>query len=283
MLVILNKPKLRTQQELGEWPIFSSDLLMTEYADRYDQARGLFDKLDTQMFNDICNLENQGARLTKWRDEDLPEKIYSYRHEGPIIGYDEDYMVGPHDWENEDKPIGDYVVRKKCYLYDWTGQKIKDYVGKGGTFDFSELLYFVNMHEDFQPILEQAHDLYGNMPGIRFIHKLMVIQYTTPTANDINRVEHRAHNTNRFGGEHCDETVGGLHLGENYQEFQAKNTLSGSYEFIPNLTNDHMLWMFGEYAEAWDWQPTYHRMIPNLDPSLGTRYSIIFDLQARYD
>ena len=33
-------------------------------------------------------------------------------------------MAGPHDWEHEDDPIGDYVVRKKCYIYDWTGEKL---------------------------------------------------------------------------------------------------------------------------------------------------------------
>jgi len=280
---ILNNNELKEMQSTGNWPVFDSDLLMTEYADRYIQAKGLFEKMNTQMFNDICNLVGEGARLTNWRDEDLPEKIYSYRHEGPVIGYDEDYMVGPHDWEHEDSPIGDYVVRKKCYLYDWTGEKIHAHMRKGGAFGFSELLYFINMHNDFKPILEQAHELYSDQPIKRFIHKLMVIEYSTPTATDDNRVEHRAHNTNRFGGEHCDETLAGLHLGENYMEFQARNTLTKCYQFIPGLDGSKMLWMFGEHAEASGWKPTYHRMVPNPDPYLDTRYSIIFDLQARYE
>ena len=32
-------------------------------------------------------------------------------------------------------PIGDYVVRKKCYIYDWTGEKLG--------YAMPELKYFI--------------------------------------------------------------------------------------------------------------------------------------------
>jgi len=283
MTIIPSREKLQTIQSRGEWPVFHDTVLSDKYADRWHKAAGLFEKMNTQMFNDICNIAGEGARLIKWRDADLPDKIYSYRHEGPVIGYDEDYMTGPHDWEHEHEPVGDYVVRKKIYIYPWTGEKIHSHMRQGGPFGYSELLYFINMHHDYMPVLESAHSLYSDQPIKRFIHKLMVIEYSTPTATDDNRVEHRAHNTVRFGGEHCDETLAGLHLGENYQEFQARNTLTKCYQYIPDLTQGGMLWMFGEDAERSGWKTTYHRMVPNSDPDLGIRYSIIFDLQARYD
>jgi hypothetical protein len=110
----------------------------------------------------------------------------------------------------------------------------------------------------------------------------MIIQYNTPIATEETRVQHRKFNTERFGDEHCDETLGGLHLGENYAEFRAKNTKSNKWELIHQLTENKMLWMFGENAERSGLIPTYHGMQHNPGKDLNTRYSIIFDLQARY-
>ena len=106
--------------------------------------------------------------------------------------------------------------------------------------------------------------------------------YNTPKATEENRAQHRKFNTERFGDEHCDETLGGLHLGENYAEFRAKNTKSNKWELIDQLTDNKMLWMFGENAERSGLIPTYHGMQHNPGKDLNTRYSIIFDLQARY-
>jgi len=259
----------------------NSTLLQTVYADRYIQAKGLFEKLDTQMFSDICNIAGEPARLTEWHDQDLPNKIYSYRHEGPVIGYDEDIMVGPHDWENENNPIGDYVVRKKCYLYDWTGEKLSG-ISTELRSVLSELLYFVDMHADFLPVLDAGKAQYDTQDVKKFLHKLMVIEYSTPTATPDTVTAHREHNTQRFGPEHCDETLAGLHLGENYQEFQTQDA-NGNWNYHPGLSGSDMLWMHGEHSIASGFSPTYHRMIHNPDNWLGTRYSIIFDLQVRYD
>ena len=283
-LNLKNKEEHLALQKTGELPVFSyTSEQWNKFQDRWTQASRLFERMNTQVFNDITNIANEGALFTEWRDEDLPEKIYSYRHEGSVIGYDEDYMVGPHDWEHEDDPIGDYVMRKKLYIYPWTGEKVHEHIRKGGAFGFSELLYFIDMHKSFMPFMESLHDLFQDQPIKRFVHKLMVIEYSTPCLDMGDEVEHRAHNTDRFGGDHCDETLAGYHLGENYVEFEARNPATDEWQTIPGLTEQNTLLMFGEHSEQSGFKPTYHRMIHNPDPSLGTRYSIIFDLQARYD
>ena len=35
------------------------------------------------------------------------------------LSYDDDFMIGPYDWDSE-LQIGDYVQRRKAYIYDWT-------------------------------------------------------------------------------------------------------------------------------------------------------------------
>lgn len=269
---MLNQNSLKDLQNTGEWPVVESDLLKTKYANRYDMASELFKVLSSDLFESLNHYEDEVPNIHEWKDEDIPNKIYSTRHEGPCFGFDIDYMTGPHDWENEDNPIGDYVVRKKCYIYDWSAEKL----GK----TFPELEYFLEMHADFLPIMNQGKELFPRSDIKKWLHKLMVIEYSTPTATPENVMEHRAFNTNRFGDSHCDETFAGLHLGENFREFQARNTFHDNWEYVDGLDKNSMLWMFGEDSQTCNWKPTYHRMIPNVDTN-GTRYSIIFDLQGR--
>lgn len=269
---MLQEKTLKDSQSIGQWPVVESHLLKTKYIDRFQKASELFEVLSTDVFESLNYYEDELPIITNWKDDDLPNKIYSTRHEGPCFGFDIDYMAGPHDWEHEDDPIGDYVVRKKCYIYDWTGEKLE--------YAMPELKYFIEMHNDFLPIMNEGKKLFPRKDIKKWLHKLMVIEYSTPTATDENVMAHREFNTNRFGDSHCDETFAGLHLGENYIEFQAKNTFNGNWEYIDGLEDSSMLWMFGEDAQSCNWIPTYHRMIPGMD-TLGTRYSIIFDLQGR--
>lgn len=280
MLNQMTETKLKQYQEQGIWPCFSSQLLQETYSDRFEKSQQLFDNLNTQLFELYNSDLDETPLVVEKRDENIPDKMWSLVHEGPVFGYDIDYMQGPHDWykPDDDTPaIGDYVERRKFYVYPWTAEKM--------LFEDPIIEYFTNMHRDFSPMLNHIYDsCFVNQHADieKTIYKLMVIQYNTPTATENNVVEHRAHNTNRFGPDHCDETLGGLHLGENYQEFQAQNTLTREWEYIPGLTENNMLWMFGEHSERSNWRPTYHRMIHNSEPQLGTRYSIIFDLQGRY-
>jgi hypothetical protein len=279
MMKLYNYNELKDLQQSGQWPQSSYDLLATKYADRFEMCERLFEKMDHEKF-EYYNSHDEHT-IEDWADENIPDKSYAKRHGGPTFSYDVDYMIGPHDWDSApEERIGDYVMRKKVYLMEWTGEHYEKYAEK-----FPELEYFIEMHNDFKPVLEHYYkecfsDQYDKVE--RVLYKMMLIQYATPTATDSNRAEHRKHNTERFGADHCDETLGGLHLGENYVEFEAKNTASGEWEPIYGLEEDVSLWMFSEHAERSGWLPTYHRMVHNPDPSLGDRYSIIFDLQARY-
>ena len=274
---LISENDLKIMQAAGEWPVVHSELLQTKYADRYERAGALFDVLNEDLFlalNEIEDKQQPTANVVK--DPNIPNKSYAHQYQGAVFGYDVDIMAGPESWDSD--TIGkDYVERRKCYIYDWTQQKLP--------FELPELEYFVQMHNDFKPVLEHyANECYADQKDTwqKNLYKLMVIQYNVPTATDETRVNHRKHNTERFGDEHCDETLGGLHLGENFVEFHAKNTASGTWEYIDGLEQNSMLWMFGEHAERSGWIPTYHGMTHNSDPQHDVRYSIIFDLQARY-
>ena len=279
-----SKSQLQQLQQQGEFPVDASELLATKYADRYAAAASLFEKLNSENYFYLNKIPGEDPpKLDVWQDENLPEKMSGLRHEGAVFGFDIDIMRGPKDWYRaDDEPVtGDFVLRKKCYIYNWTSEKIGKMFAR-----FPELEYFTVMHGDFVPVLEHYRDecFADQAPNIkRYMYKLMVIQYSTPTATPDTLVAHREFNTDRFGPDHCDETLGGLHLGENFTEFQAQNTKTGEWEFIPELDQNSTLWMFGEHSQASGWTPTYHRMIHNSDPKHGVRYSIIFDLQARYD
>jgi hypothetical protein len=280
-----SKQQLQQLQDSGEFPTEHSDLLATKYADRYAAAKSLFEKLNSETYF-YCNLlqGEEPPKMDCWSDPNMSgQRVSGMRHEGAVFGYDIDIMRGPRDWDrDQDEPeVGDFVLRKKCYLYNWTAEKIPSMFAR-----FPELEYFAVMHGDFVPVLEhyQNECFSDQASGIKsYMYKLMVIEYSTPTATPETQVSHRKFNTERFGPDHCDETLGGLHLGENYPEFQAQNTKTAEWEFIPGLDQNHTLWMFGEHSQASGWKPTYHQMVHNPDPTLGTRYSIIFDLQARYD
>ena len=269
--------RLKQIQATGEWPVVHSELLETKYADRYKRAGELFDVLNEDIFyalNDINDKQQPATTIVK--DPIIPTKSFAHQYQGAVFGYDVDIMAGPESW-NTDK-LKDYVERRKCYIYDWTSKKLP--------FELPELEYFVEMHNDFKPVLEYYADTcYNNQKNTwnKNLYKLMIIQYNVPTAEENTRVEHRKHNTERFGDEHCDETLGGLHLGENFIEFHAKNTKDGNWQHIDGWEKNSMLWRFGEHAERSGWIPTYHGMTHNNNPQHNTRYSIIFDLQARYN
>lgn len=276
---LFDRKKLKEMQQTGEWPSAHSDILEQEFSDRYEMAERLFEKLDTDLYRNINDVAPDNlSEITLWEDSHIPDKSFNTLHSGPCFGFDVDTMVGPISWYEENSGVNDYVERRKCYVYDWTD-------GYSDRYDeLPEMRYFTKMHEKFKPVLDyyldecfqdQSHTWQKNL------YKLMVIQYNTPTADDTNRVAHRKHNTERFGASHCDETLGGLHLGENYQEFQVQNP-QGQWEYVPGLEKNETLWFFGEFSELSGWNPTYHRMILNPAPGLGTRYSFIFDLQARY-
>ena len=284
MSTLYTASQLQQMQKDNQWPIGDSELLKTQFADRFERLEDLLSNANRDFFlkfND--SFDDDPVRINEWQDENIPEKSYADQFGGACFSYDEDYMIGPEDWNDaDDKPkVGDYVQRKKMYLYNWSRDRYNSQDNRD-----ANLEYFMDMHDAFVPVLEHyARECFSDQDhNVKFhLYKLMLIQYATPTATPETLVSHRKHNTDRFGPDHCDETLAGLHLGENVAEFEARTPTSGEWQGIPGLIDNKTLFMFGEFSEQSGWTPTYHRMIHNPDPTIsGNRYSIIFDLQARY-
>ena len=271
--------ELHNHQQLGTWPIADSTLLSSKYADRFEVAEKLFKIVDKNFFEK----HNDERDIKEWNDPDVPNKSYSYIHTGNVFSYDDDYMSGPEAWKLKDDGVKspEVVQRRKVYFYNWTEEEAKSYDSLP-----PEFTYFVEMHKDFQPVLEHyLYENYADQAGLwenLVLYKLMIISYNIPSATEKNRTKHRKHCSERFGDEHCDETMGGLHLGENYSEFWAKNTKTNEKDIITDLAKNKMLWMHGEHAKQSGFIPTFHGMIHNPQEELKERYSIIMDLQVRY-
>jgi|TARA_R110002124_G_C8861629_1_gene507052 hypothetical protein len=280
----LTNTELKEIQSTGG-PVLFKHPLTTNFPDRLDKAKILFDKLTVPMFETLNNFEfedEKGLRIEHWHDEDVPDKIYAHRYGGPAFGYDLDVMVGPKDWEGDSdaKKVGDHVLRRKIYLFDWTRERMADANIK----PTAEIEYFLDLLDVVKPILENYNEecLSDQKENVRFyLTKMMLIEYSTPFATDETVVEHRKFNSERFGPSHCDEALLGLHVGESIKEIQTRNHVNGDWTYLPD--NDTCLLLFGEDSANSDWNPTYHRMIHNPnDGSSDSRYVILIDYQARY-
>ena len=280
--------ELKDHQQAGTWPLADSTLLSTKYADRWEMAKKLHDTVDVDFWKKF----NTDPQVDQWANEDIPNKLYSDLYSGDVFSMDRDYVAGPNAWLLPEDGIkrDETVNRTKIYIMQYTDSNLRD-----GNFEQipEELKYFIEMHKDFRPVME--HYLYENYSDqmhlwkdwqgefdLGIIYKLMVIKYWTPSATPEQVTEHRKHGSLRYGRHHCDETLGGLHLGENYSEFWAENTKTKERNMITELADNKMLWMHGEDSEQSGWIPTYHGMEHNPQNDLGDRYSIIIDLQARY-
>ena len=166
----------------------------------------------------------------------------------------------------------EYVCRKKVYI---TNKNIFKYNEHGK--DNPHYKYFIEMKQDFDQVLEPYFD--QHFPGCEtdFWTSMMLIEYACPFATEENAIEMRTFNTNVWGPEHCDETLAGLHIGEDVQEFQA--CANGEYRYIPELMDNHAFFFYGEHSEEYGHTPTFHRMIPHKTEPNSTRYSIIIDVK----
>ena len=170
-----------------------------------------------------------------------------------------------------------YVYRKKLYIREKEKVKYQNYVNTTGK-AVPEFQYFLNMFDDLKPILEYYEQNAFN--GIQNTQReLMLIEYGTPFANDEDIDYQKIYNSYAWGKEHSDELLGGLHLGENSQEFQIQNLQTGDYEYIDEFNTDlYALWMFGEFSKPYGFQDIFHRMVPQSKDKNKFRYSIIFNL-----
>ncbi len=146
-----SKEQLLDNQNCAELALEKSEALETKFADRFEMAESLFAVLDKQKFIDCNDIDpTDPYKIEKWEDEDVPEKSFALKHQGPVFGFDIDTMVGPESWYDETCGIDDYVLRRKCYIYDWTGDKLQA--------DFPELKYFTELHKEFVPVLQYYYN-----------------------------------------------------------------------------------------------------------------------------
>lgn len=285
---LYNREELEDIQKQGDPITFKHPSLIEDFADRFDIAKQLFDKMNLRLARDCNNFtfeEEHGLRTTKWEDDEIPEKIFAHQNSGPAFSYDIDYMAGPVDWysDHDALKINDHVLRRKIYLYDWTRERAVS----AGIILPEEMNFFLDMIDTFKPMLEYYRDecLYDQTDDIRFyMTKMMLIEYSTPNATNENRDEHRAHCMERFGDSHCDEALLGLHLGESIVQFEGQNCQTGEWMEVDGLNKDTGVFMFSEFSERSGWKPTYHRMIPDASRwnDADARYVIVVDYQCRY-
>jgi len=282
---LLNKTELKELQAAGKPLLFKYPALLNEFADRLEISKILFDQMTPAMCEEYNNLKFQDDKFKKvhWKDDDIPDKIYGVQYTGPAFSYDLDYMAGPLDWHNDhDAPrIGDHVLRRKIYIEDTARTRMKE----AGIQPTTEMEYFMDLLDAVKPIFAHYNKecFVDDDDDVKFyINNIMLIEYSTPYATDETVVEHRKFNTERFGQTHCDEVLFSMHLGETIIEFQTQNNITDDWSFLPDSDTSALL--FGEFAESYGWNPTYHQMIHNTNNgSSDKRYVILVDYRRMID
>ena len=262
---LYNLEELKNLQKEGRFITHEWPLLDEKYSDRWDKAKEAIDILTDPML-----MINSHKKQSSGRETECRIKVRKNHDRNYEESYESDTWSWLTDLYNKKPNDPSYVaIRKKLYINKGSSDSADRY-----GIDIPVLNYWMNFWKDMEPIVEH----YGRLafPDInRFIHRLCIIEYSYPTATEEDYIEQREFNTVSFGDEHCDEQLAGWHIGENYMEYQAQNQITGEYEYIPNLDKTNTIYMWGEFAEKYGFNPTYHRMIHNPDPSLGTRYSLI--------
>lgn len=216
---------------------------------------------------------------TKVYDEWWPDREWEDRYNYPGFGYDIVYKAGPHDWNLEgadqksgikDKTlkINDYCIRKKIYLH---GHEVDN--------TFPEIKYFNDIRTRYLPELESVVNKFSDQTDIKsYIFQLMLIEYSNNYIPEGKEDDYWSWNFEKFGLPHCDESLGGLHLGENLTGFYIDKPTERVYY---DLTKDKTLWFWGQEAEASGFIPTTHGVEYLKNSNGKNRYSVIFNLKSR--
>lgn len=247
----------------------------------WDKLEKVFDYINTDVMKNFTNYQERFEKDDIWPDR--AEQVHA--HISGELGYDESRMAGPHDWylEGADKKTGildrtsmlhDNILRRKIYI------GIPHYYEKG--FDnIPELRYFFDLGYQYQEEMESYIPYFKNQDDIEKISLLlMLIEYSNENIPEgKTEEEYWKWNFEKFGTPHCDDTLGGLHLGENIPAFYIDKDAKRVYH---DLTDGNTLWFWGQYSEASGQEPTIHG-VEYLNNSNGKkRYSVIFNLQAEY-
>tara|TARA_Y100001949_G_C15828390_1_gene260928 strand:- start:174 stop:659 length:486 start_codon:yes stop_codon:yes gene_type:complete len=139
-----------------------------------------------------------------------------------------------------------------------------------------------------EPIVEKLLASFDIPSNVNIQRQLNLIRYACPDATDETLAQHRAVSSDRFGVDHIDETLFGLHLGESQPEIHAKpdndhedHEDQSTYVKV-NLDNGKILFLCGEWASSIKKvKATNHRLFYNNNYSAPVRYSLILDLTYR--
>ena len=250
--------------------LVKDDILRQKYSDRWNKISDFF-----KLFPPSDILPN--CDLPSWQ-EDIGYKFNAHysQHDYVNLAYDICTLNG-------DQPAIDYktciqqphVLRTKLNVTD------KSIINYRQCKKSEEFEYFVQMKLDFDEVLLYYYNnLYPK--SIReqydFFTCLMAIRYTSMSAKDGNDSDIAKFGTNLWGVQHSDDTLGGLHLGEDVKEFHA--LYNNEYKSFDELSDNHTLFFFGQDAEKHGILPTIHGMVPHPNIVSTVRHSIIINLET---
>lgn len=249
-----------------------SKLLSTVYQDRFVKTSELMNMFPNSEYLSQCKLkEGERDPAVKFNYQLMDHEYLNLAFDVQVV----DHKNGPYS--SADAINMEYVYRKKIYISDKNIMKYNNSSEKNAVYE-----YFISLKKDFDPVMREYYD--SKYLGIRDEYKfkttLMLIEYACPFATDENRIEMRNFNTKVWGKSHCDETLGGIHFGEDVQEFRySTNGAIGPYDYSDGLMKDEYMFFYGEEAKRFGHTPTYHQMFPHPTEPSSTRYSIIMDLE----
>lgn len=260
-----------------------ASVLLTKFSDRWDYMDRLFKELDTEIWKNCkdTTYERRGG------DEHWPRREWTHAHSGPQIGWDQDHIAGLHDyWQpyanhravNQPEPelqgttINDSVTRDKIYIYNEGFPYSEEMLHA-----FPSLKYFIKMRDAFEPEVLKMTNHYADQDIAQFKPCLMLVKYDVPDFVDYHSYMHW--NFYKFGGDHADDNLGALHLGENQTAFYVKDD-KGKRNFT-ELKYANTLWTWGDFAKESGITPTTHGV--EYFGGSGPRYSIIYNLECDYN
>lgn len=290
---VLSTEDILDEHQNGAGHYLVKDPMLEVYSNRWEMTSRLF-----KHFSNNQLLQNyKGDKKTQifypklsyyfknyYINVDMDIQMIPYDFDDYDDGLESSYISGNILWDNPQQM--QYVCRKKIYIKERTKKMYLDPCCED--YRIPEIWYFINMYNDFSPVLDYYADL--AFPGQDTAKELMLISYETPFATENDILKQKDFNAKIWGQSHADELLGGLHLGESEQEFQVENNITGEWEYISSFeNNDHTMWMFGEFASPqhamfnmWapkeGFKPTIHGMKANGITKDPARYSIIFNL-----
>ena len=222
----------------------------------WQKLASLFARLDHPTIMHLVGVSHEHRRDDCW-----PDRQWEDSYSGSGIGFDFQYMPGPHDHhlEGADKPTGiidqdarihDNIRRRKIYLQGYD-------IPKSTIACLPELQYFNDIRDKYKDEVSKNTKYFLDQPDIKeFVLQLMLIEYSNLNVPEGSTdKDYWVWNFDRFGHAHIDDSLGGLHLGESDEGFFVDKDGKRVYH---NLTTGETLWFWGDEASASGIEPTVH-------------------------